>query len=782
MARLCLCLDPHDLNKAICHDHHKTPTVEEVGHEFAHSCFFTKLDAHHGYWSIILDKDSSLLITFNSPFGRYCFLWLPFGLVCSQDIFQKNMDQILEECHGCIRIADNITVHGCTKAEHDAHLWHLMQITHKYDLVFNPQKTHMKAQAINFFGCLYNANGIHPDPGKVDAVHALPAPTNITKLQEFLGLVTYLSPFIPGLSTLTAPLWELLKKDTDFSWNCTYDTAFEQIKEAVVSDTTLRYFDPSLPMTIQVDASQVGLGAALLQNGKPVAFASKALTETKCWYANIEREMLDAVFGAERFHTYVYGQSFTIKSGHKLLESISRKNLADTPEWLQCMMLHLQGYDFTICYHPDKEMVIPDTLSRFSPRPGPDLPLDIAIHHACIMPDHKEAFQQAFGNDPEMRALADLIITGSPKDIKEVPHPLHSYWQHWETLTIKDGLVLQGEVLIIPPTKRERTLQQLHQFHQGITKSELLMCVSFFWPSINKAIEEVVCQCETWTQFQSQNAAAPLTPTPTPSCPWQMCATDIFMLEGVDHLVVGDFYSKMIFVRCLPPGQSNANKVVSLLKEMFSEHGITKVLCSDNGPQYASAQFADFCIAWGISHETSSLHYPQSNRFAEACVKSAKHALQWAKYSGANPHLALLALRAMPIDSKLPSPAELLYQCEIRTTILAKIHNSNPLAMQVCEQINTCSKSAKVQADKCSKTLAPLYAGQPVATYNTLRKIWVPATVICVLPQSSYLVCTSNGSTYCHTWRHLHECSVKAADTSQVAPLPHCRLCLATTS
>ena len=177
------------------------------------------------------------------------------------------------------------------RLEHDACLRDLMRIACKYDLVFNPQKTHVKAQAINLFGCLYDANGVHPVPRKVDAVHALPAPTNITELREFLGLVTHLSPFIPGLSTLTAPLPELLKKDTDFSWNHTYDTAFEWIKEAVISDTTLRYFNPSLPMTIQVDASQVSLGAALLQNGKPIAFASKALTETKCWYANIEREM-----------------------------------------------------------------------------------------------------------------------------------------------------------------------------------------------------------------------------------------------------------------------------------------------------------------------------------------------------------------------------------------------------------------------------------------------------------------------------------------------------------
>ena len=164
------------------------------------------------------------------------------------------------------------------------------------------------------------------------------------------------------------------------------------------------------------------------------------------------------------------------------------------------------------------------------------------------MPNHKEAFQQAFINDPEMHTLANLIITGWPKDIKEVPHPLCPYWQHREILTIEDGLVLQGEGLIIPPAKRERVLHQLHQFHLGIMKSQLLTCGSFFLPSINKAIKEVVCQCETCTQFQSQNAAAPLTPTPTPSCPWQMCATNIFMLEGVDYLVVGNFYSKMIFI------------------------------------------------------------------------------------------------------------------------------------------------------------------------------------------------------------------------------------------
>ena len=205
-SELSLCLDLCDLNRAIHHNHHKRPSVEEVAHKFANSCYFTKLNAHHGYWSIVLDEESSLLTTFNSPFGRYHLLHLPFGLVCSLDIFQKKMDQFLKECPGCIRIADDITIHGFTEVEHDAHLQNLMWVACKYRVVFNPKKMHIKAPAVNFFGCLYDANGVHPDPEKVNAVHALPAPTNVTEFQEFIGMVTYLSPLIHGLSTLTTPL------------------------------------------------------------------------------------------------------------------------------------------------------------------------------------------------------------------------------------------------------------------------------------------------------------------------------------------------------------------------------------------------------------------------------------------------------------------------------------------------------------------------------------------------------------------------------------------------
>ena len=227
---------------------------------------------------------------FNTPYGQYYFLHLPFGLACSQDVFQKRMDQILEECEGYIGIADDVTIHGHTEADQDACLWKPMEVAQKYGLVFNPKKRKFKTPMVKFFGCLYEESGVNPDLEKVDDVHALPTQTNITELQKFLGMVTYLCPFIPGLSTLTALPHELCKKDAEFSWDTSHQTVFQCVIDAVVSDTILQYFDAPCPITVQVDASQVRLGVALLQHNKPVALASKALTEVEHQYANIECE------------------------------------------------------------------------------------------------------------------------------------------------------------------------------------------------------------------------------------------------------------------------------------------------------------------------------------------------------------------------------------------------------------------------------------------------------------------------------------------------------------
>ena len=229
------------------------------------------------------------------------------------------MDLILEQCPGTISIADDVGVFGRTEEEHNANLHQLMQAAKKHGLVVNGDKCKINTSQLHFFGLVFDANGVHPDPARIDDIRRMTKPANTDELREFLGIATYMSPFIPKLSANTATLRDLINKDAVFAWNSSHDKEFESTEKLICREVTLAYFKPGADTVIQVDASGRGLGAVLMQAGKPIAFASKSMSDCETRYANIEREMLAVVFGCERFHTYVYGTRFTIESDHKPL-------------------------------------------------------------------------------------------------------------------------------------------------------------------------------------------------------------------------------------------------------------------------------------------------------------------------------------------------------------------------------------------------------------------------------------------------------------------------------
>ncbi|CAE1306756.1 unnamed protein product [Acanthosepion pharaonis] len=169
--------------------HHKTPTMKEFSHKLSGTKFFSKLGAKNGYWSVKLDRESQLLTTFNSPFGRYCFRRMPFGLVMSQDVFQQRMHMIIEKCTGALALIDDVIIHGKTKEEHDLNLRKLMETARTAGLTFNSSKCAIDHEQVKFFGAIFDRNGIHPDPQKVEEKKSLPSPRNITELQKVLGII-----------------------------------------------------------------------------------------------------------------------------------------------------------------------------------------------------------------------------------------------------------------------------------------------------------------------------------------------------------------------------------------------------------------------------------------------------------------------------------------------------------------------------------------------------------------------------------------------------------------
>ncbi|XP_014673091.1 PREDICTED: uncharacterized protein LOC106813467 [Priapulus caudatus] len=447
-----ICLDPKELNRAILRSHNNTPTLEEITHRFNGARVFSKLDAKNGYWSIKLDAESQLLTTFNTPFGRHCFCRCPFGLVMSQDVFQRKMDEILDQVgEGALGIADDIAVYAENQAKHDQVLHKLMRVTKERGLMFNSGKCQINVPFIKFFGMVYDADGAHPDPDKIDDIKAMPPPENKTAMQEFLGLATYMSPFIPRLSDHTCHLREMLKRDVVFDWSPAHQEAFDKIKQLICNNVTLAYYDPAKETVLQVDASLKGLGAALIQDNRPIMFASKSLSDTEQRYANIERELLAAVFAVERFHTFLYGRHFKIESDHKPLEMISLKNLTSAPPRLQRMVMHLQGYDFTIRYRPGPDMLLADCLSRQpNQRKRTTIDLDVKVFHVQFSTSKIQQLREESNKDAILCALRDVIIAGWPDERRGLPTPLRVYWSFRDELSVENGLIMKGQRVMIP--------------------------------------------------------------------------------------------------------------------------------------------------------------------------------------------------------------------------------------------------------------------------------------------------------------------------------------------
>ena len=729
-----VCLDPSDLNGALRSSKHHIPTIEEISHKFAGAQVFSKLDAKHGYWAIELDPDSQLLTTFNSPFGRYCFRRLPFGLRTSQDVFQSAMDNILRDLPGVVSIADDIVVFGKNRHEHDQHLVKLLERASVEGLVFNPNKCEINAQEVKFFGNIYSASGVRPDPAKVEAIRGLATPATKKELQVFLGMVTYLSTYIPNLSRNTDTLRKLLKQEEEFQWHHENIAAFNTLKNLIGDAETMPYFDPRKETTIQVDASLSALGAALMQDGRVVAFASKALSEVESRYANIEREMLACVFGAERFHTYIFGKRFVIKSDHKPLTAISKKNLTAAPPRLQRMLMRLQHYDYIIDYVPGTDVPLADCLSRArqTTHKSEHIELDVHVCHVQHSQERLLRLREATASDPETSELKNVIVTGFPDRSGDLSRRIRHYWSYRDELSIDDGLILKGERVLIPLPLRTYYLDKIHQGHQGVTKCQLLARSCVYWPGIDNDIGNTVRACSECQRHQASQPQLPMMPLAAelPQIPWHTISADLFSLEGRNYLIICDYYTRYPVVEQLS-GPSSSLEVAQICSQTFALFGIPVKIISDNGPHFIGNPFHEMTKRLGIVHSTSSPHPPRSHGFIERTIRTIKGCIKKTKH---DTDMALLNLRTTPIDGSTPSPGELLFGRRIGTMLPNKISNKAEKPRRSLHQPQDPEPDG-------------LPVGCDIYYRDVAQRIWRPGMVMGIGPEPrSYTIqCTTSG-------------------------------------
>ena len=363
---ICVCLDPKDLNKAIKSEFTQLPTLKEIMLMMARATRFSKIDASLGYWQIALDEESLNLLAFNMPFGRYKFKRLPFGVHCTSEVFDKCIIKIIDGLRGCAHIKDNILVWGKDKEHHDQNLRAVMDRIQKFGLKLNKSKCAFGLNQLKYCGHIFSKKGIKADPSKTEAITNMPTPESPADIHRFLGMVQYMAKFVPNLVSNSSVLRQLLVKDAKWEWTEEHTKQFHDLQLLVTNSPVLKYFDPNLPVKLLVDASKSDLGSVLLQLHKDdwhlVAFASRALSKTERRYSQIEKETLAVIYASEKFNQFVYGCRFLVKSDHKPLQSIFKRNINKAPPRIQRLLLCLQKYDIDLIFSPGNSIPVPDML------------------------------------------------------------------------------------------------------------------------------------------------------------------------------------------------------------------------------------------------------------------------------------------------------------------------------------------------------------------------------------------------------------------------------------
>jgi hypothetical protein len=664
------------------------------------------------------------------------------------------MSDLFGDLPGVIIYFDDFLVTGETKAELELNLRRVLLRCREKNLKLQLKKCRFFLQQLPWLGHVIGHGTLRPDPEKVDAIVNMPDPTDKQSLQRLLGMVTYLDKFCKDLATLTRPLRDILKKEAAWCWDEQQRKAMTNLKTVLSSLPVLRLFDVSKPVLVSVDASPVGLGAVLVQDGQPVAFSSTTLTATQRRYCQIEKELLAIQFGLLRFRQYVYGQRVIVESDHKPLVGLLDKPIAACSPRIQRMRLQLQRFDFQVVYKPGKELFIADTLSR---APSPHLYDDDAtadceeqVHHVLtsIVPAEstRRRYADATSRDPTLQHLQSVMEAGWPEHRRNCPESVKPFWPVRHDLTSVDGVLLVGTRLVVPFALRKEALDGVHDGHFGESKCVLRARSSVYWPGWKDQVRNVVASCATCQEHRHRNPRLPLFPVRIPDHPFQLVSADLFEFSQVSYLLLVDSYSKWPCVVAMKSTTSAA--LIGEVTRFFCDFGRPEVLESDNGTQFSSVEFREFCRAMGVQQVSSSPEFAQSNGLVERHIQTVKRTLLKIFADGKSLWESLAAIRSTPVSPTLPAPSVLLQGRNLRGNLPflpAELQPKYVSSSVVRRELSARqSQAAFVQAGSPTTRASSLRIGQPVRALICRRWLHGKVHSVCPEPQS-YVIRLDDG-------------------------------------
>ena len=388
-------------------------------------------------------------------------------------------------------------------------------------------------------------DGLSIDPSKVSSMRGMEEPCSLETLSRFLGMVNYLAKFLPNITELMNPLLNLLKKDVPWNWSSSQQKSFDSVKEAIMTAPVLAYYDPGKPLTLEDDACEYGIGSALLQGGKPIAFASRSLSDSERRYAQIEKEMLAVTYGLEKFHHYTFGRQVFVVTDHKPLVSISNKPLSKAPKRLQTLLMIAQRYTFELRWSPGTEIPVADVLSRAPVQNPSEEELIHCVTDNGLRDERLQQIRDATATDQSLTILGEIILKGWPNQKDGVPMEALPYFNYRDELTIQDGIVYRGDRIVVPKALRKDMKNRVHAGHLGINSCLRRARDLIYWPGMSAEIRQHVETCGTCATYASKQPQETSVITGIPDRPWKKVATDMLNWAGDEYLVTLDYHSSL---------------------------------------------------------------------------------------------------------------------------------------------------------------------------------------------------------------------------------------------
>ena len=597
-----MCVDCRAINQITVKYRHPIPRLDDMLDELHGARIFSKIDLRSGYHQIRMKDGDEWKTAFKTKYGLYEWLVMPFGLTNAPSTFMRLMNHVLRQFLGKFVVVyfDDILIYSKHLTDHVAHLRSVLLVLRAEHLFVNFKKCDFCSESVVFLGFIVGKDGLSVDEEKIKAIRDWPQPTTMSQVRSFLGLAGFYRRFVKDFSTIAAPLTELTKKSVPFEWGASQNQSFDTLRERLTHAPLLVLPDFSKTFEIECDASGIGLGGVLMQEGRPVAYFSEKLGGAALNYPTYDKELYALVRVLQTWQHYLLPREFVIHSDHEALKYLRGQAKLNKrhARWVE----FIEAFPYVVKYKKGKDNVVADALSR---RYSLLSSLDASILGFALLRD-------LYANDADFGEIYAqcLLATGSAHD--------RHYFVH-------DGFLFKTNRLCIPTcSMRGLLVLEAHggglMGHFGITKTLGILKEHFYWPKLKSDVEKCCASCVVCKKAKSRLTSQGLyLPLPIAHAPWEDISMDFVMglprsKKGHDSIfVVVDRFSKMAhFIGCSKT--DDASNVANLFFDYIVRlHGIPRTIVSDRDSKFLSHFWRTLWAKLGTKLLFSTSCHPQTD-------------------------------------------------------------------------------------------------------------------------------------------------------------------------